>query len=139
LVCIDYLALEPSGGYGNVLVITDHFSKFAQAIPTRNQTAQTTARVLFDHYIVRYGTPERIHSDQGRSFECKLIKELCAIMGIEKSRTSPYHPAGNGIAERFNKTLLDMIGTLPKEKKSAWKDNIATVVHAYNCTRLRIY
>ena len=135
LVCIDYLALESSGGYGNVLVITDHFSKFAQAIPTRNQTARTTAKVLFDNFIVRYGIPERIHSDQGKSFECKIIKELCAIMGIEKSRTSPYNPSSNGIAERFNKTLLDMIGTLPKDKKKAWKDHIATVVHAYNCTR----
>ena len=135
LVCVDYLALESSGGYGNVLVITDHFSKFAQAIPTRNQTARTTAKVLFDNFVVRYGIPERIHSDQGKSFECKLIKELCAIMGIEKSRTTPYNPAANGLAERFNKTLLDMIGTLPRDKKKAWKDHIATVVHAYNCTR----
>ena len=135
LVCVDYLALEPSSGYSNVLVITDHFSKFSQAIPTRNQTAKTTAKALFENFIVRYGIPERIHSDQGKSFECKLIQELCDIMGIEKSRTTSYHPAGNGQAERFNKTLLDMIGTLPKEKKKAWKDHLATVVHAYNCTR----
>lgn len=135
LVCIDYLSLEPSGGYGNVLVITDHFSKFAQAIPTRNQSAKTTARVLYDQFIVRYGVPERLHSDQGRSFECKLIKELCGIMGIDKTRTSPYHPEANGLAERFNKTLQDLLGTLPIDRKKMWKDHIASVVFAYNCTK----
>ena len=116
------------------MVITDHFSKFSQAIPTRNQTAVTTARVLYNDFIVRYGVPERIHSNQGRSFECKVIRELCDLMGIEKTRTSPYHPSGNGIAERFNRTLLDMLGTLPADKKSVWKDHISSEVHAYNCT-----
>ena len=135
LVCVDFLALEPSGGYGNVLVITDHFSKFSQAIPTRNQTARTTAKVLYDNFIVRYGIPERLHSDQGRNFESKLIKELCGIMGMEKTRTTAFHPQSNGIAERFNKTLLEMLGTLPAEKKKMWKDHISTVVFAYNCTR----
>lgn len=135
LVCIDYQALQPSSGYGHVLVITDHFSKFAQAIPTKNETAKTTAKVLYENFIVRFGIPERLHSDNGRSFECKLIKELCAIMGIEKTHTSPYHAQGNGIAERFNLTLQDMISTLPPQKKSAWKDHISTVVFAYNCTR----
>jgi transposase InsO family protein len=135
VVCIDFLSLEPSAGYGNILVITDHFSKYAMAIPTKNQTALTTARVLYNNFIVNFGIPERLHSDQGRNFESRVIKELCAILGIDKSRTSPYHPEGNGIAERFNRTLLNMLGTLPEEKKSKWKDHIATVVHAYNCTR----
>ena len=67
IVCVDYLSLERSkGGVENILVITDHFSRFAQAIPTRNQTAKTTARVLFDNFIVHYGFPECIHSDQGQ-------------------------------------------------------------------------
>ena len=53
LVCIDYLSLERSkGGYENILVITDHFSRYAQAIPTRNQTAQTTAKVLFENFFL---------------------------------------------------------------------------------------
>jgi hypothetical protein len=134
LVCIDYLSLSPSQGYKNILVITDHFSKFAQAIPTRNQSAATTAKVLYKEFIVRYGIPERLHSDNGGSFECKVIKELCKIMGIEKSRTSPYHAMGNGCVERFNRSLLNLLGCLPNEKKSAWKEHIHTVVHAYNCS-----
>ncbi|MCM8885689.1 MAG: DDE-type integrase/transposase/recombinase, partial [Candidatus Thiodiazotropha sp.] len=135
LVCLDYLSLERSkGGFENVLVITDHFSRYSQAIPTRNQTAKTTARVLFDNYIVHYGFPARIHSDQAQNFESKLIKELCQIAKVEKSRTTPYHPMGNGQVERFNQTLLQMLGTLEEYQKSDWKAHIPTLVHAYNAT-----
>ena len=87
IVCLDFLSIERSKGFfEKVLVITDHFSRYAQAISTRNETAKTTARVLFDHYIVHYGFPARIHSDQGPNFESNLIKELCKIARVEKSQ-----------------------------------------------------
>ena len=98
--------------------VTDHFSRYAQAFPTKNQMARTTARVLFDNFIVHYGFPARIHSDQGQNFESNLIKELCSIAGTEKSRTTPYHAMGNGQCERFNQTLLKMLGTLEDYQKS---------------------
>lgn len=135
ILCLDYLSLERSkGGFENVLVITDHFTRYAQAIPTKNQTARTTARVLFDNFVVHYGFPARIHSDQGQNFVSNLIKELCGIAGIEKSRTTPYHPMGNGQCERFNQTLLKMLGTLEEYQKSDWKAHVPTLVHAYNAT-----
>ena len=135
IVCLDYLSLERSkGGHENILVINDHFSRYAQAIPTRNQTAKTTARVLFDNFIVHYGFPARIHSDQGQNFESHLIEELCQIARVEKSRTTPYHPMGNGQVERFNQTLLKMLGTLEEYQKSDWKSHVPTLVHAYNAT-----
>ncbi len=133
VVCIDYLSLKVSkGGFENILVVTDHFSRYAQAIPTRNQTAKTTARVLFDHFFVRYGFPSVLHSDKGANFESKLIKNLCRITGIKKLRTTPYHPMGNGMVERFNKTLLNMLGTLADDNKSDWKSHVSTLTHAYN-------
>jgi transposase InsO family protein len=136
LVCIDYLTLEMSkGGFQHILVITDHFTKYAVAIPTRNQTARTTAEALWNGFVVHYGFPYRIHSDQGANFCSKLIKELCELGGIKKSRTTPYNPAGNGLTERMNRTLLNMLGTLEPKQKQDWKSHVAPIVHAYNCTR----
>ena len=71
----------------------------------------------------------------GANFESKLLTELCSIASISKSRTTPYHPMGNGMTERFNRTLLDMIGTLDPETKMDWKNHLAPLVHAYNVTR----
>ena len=136
LVSIDYLTLETSkGGFENILVVMDHFTRYAQAYPTRNQTAKTTARVLFDNFICHYGFPARIHSDQGRNFMSKTIEHLCQMTGIEKSRTTPYHAMGNGQVERFNRTLLGMLGTMEPIKKSDWKTYVPSLVHAYNCTK----
>jgi transposase InsO family protein len=135
LVCMDFPSLESSsGGYQHILVITDHFTKYAQAVPTRNQTAKTTAEALFNNFIVQYGFPKRLHSDQGTNFGSNVIRELCQIAGVEKSRTSPYHPIGNGITERFNRTLLSMLGTLEPDKKVVWHKHVSAMVHAYNCT-----
>ena len=136
LICIDFLSLERSkGGHEHILVITDHFTRYAQAFPTRNRLAKTTAKVLFENFILHYGFPARIHSNQRRNFESTLIKELCSLAGIEKSRTTPYHPMGNGMTERFNQTLLNMLGTLEDHKKQDWKSFVAPLVHAYNSTR----
>lgn len=90
IICLNYLSLKRSKrGVENILVITDHFSRYAQTFPTRNQTAQTTVRVLFEN-LVHYGFPAIIHSDQGQTFASNLIKELCSVAGIEKSRTTPF-------------------------------------------------
>ena len=108
---------------------------YAQALPSKNQTSKTTARLLFDIFICHYGLPACLHSDQGRNFKSQVIKELCSIANIEKSRTTPYHPMGNGMPERFNQTLLNMLGTLEDHQKSDWKSYVPSLVHAYNSTR----
>ena len=90
--------------------------------------------MLFDNFIVHYGFPARIHSDQAQCFESNLIKELCTIADVEKSRTTPYHPMGNGQVERFNQILLQMLVTLEESKKSDWKAHVPSLVHAYNST-----
>ena len=90
LVCIDDLSLERSkGGFENILVITDHFSRFAQAIPTRNQSAQTTAKALFENFFVHYGFPAKLHSDQGANFESKVIRSYARL---PESRKPGPHP-----------------------------------------------
>lgn len=135
LVCMDFLSLEPdSSNTKDVLVITDHFTKYAVAVPTPNQRARTVAKTLWENFIVHYGFPERLHSDQGADFESNTIKELCQFTGVKKVRTTPYHPRGNPV-ERFNRTLLQMLGTLSAKNKMHWKDFVKPLVHAYNCTK----
>ena len=116
-------------------MITDHFTRFAQAIPCKNQTAHTTAKALYENFFLHYSFPEKVHSDQGRNFESWLIKQLCKLLGIKKSRTTPYHPMGNGSAERFNQTLIKMLSTLSEEQKTDWKSYVAPLVQAYNSIR----
>lgn len=101
----------------------------------KDQKALTVAKILVEKFFIHYGLPARIHSDQGRDFESRLIKELLEILGIRKSRTSPYHPQGDPQPERFNRTLLSMLGTLDPARKNRWSQSISHLVHAYNCTK----
>lgn len=132
---MDFLSLElDRSNFKDILVITDHFTKYAVAIPTANQKARTIAQALWDNFIIHYGFPERLHSDQGRDFESHTIKELCAISGIKKGRTTPYHPPGNP-AERFNRTLLNVLGSMNDEQKVHWCYFVKPLAHSYNCMK----
>ena len=137
LVHIDFLTIEaPKKDKDvNILVVTDHFTRYAQAYVTRSQTAPIVTSTLWEKFFVHYGFPEKILSDQGRNFESNLIAELCKLVQIKKLRTTPYRPEGNGSCERFNRTLISMIGTLPEELKVHWPQHVSTLTHAYNCTR----
>ena len=105
------------------------------AVPTKNESAKVTAKVLIENVVNHYGIPAKIHSDQGKSFECNLIKEMCELLNIKKTKTSPYHPMGNSQFECFNRSLLNLLRTLDIEQKGRWKDHVASLVHAYNCTK----
>ena len=135
LIHLNYLCLKPGKGLEeNVPMITDHFTRYAQAYVTKTQTTQMTAKTLWDKFIVHYRLPEKILMDQGHNFESQLVADLCKLVGMQKVLTSPYHPQTNSQCERFNSTLINMLGMLPKEKKLEWKNHIGTLVHVYNCT-----
>ena len=119
----------------NVLVVTDHFTRYAQAFVTTSQTAAVVAQTLYKEYFVHYGWPDKLHSDQAGNFESKVVAELCKIAQVQKIRTTPYNPKGNAQCEKFNQMLLSMIGTLEPGDKAKWQQWVPTLTHAYNCTR----
>ena len=89
-------------------------------------------RKLVDEMFCRFSPPEQLHSDQGRQFESELVKEICKLLGVRKTHTTPYHPQGNGMVERFNRTLLDMLSTTVGDHPSNWEHNLRKVCLAYN-------
>ena len=96
LLAIDFLSLEKGKcGFENILIITDSFTKFSCAFPTRDQKATTVAKLLWQKSFINYRMPQRLHSNQGRDFEGEVFKSLCQFVGIHKAQTSPYHPQGN--------------------------------------------
>ena len=136
LVAIDFLHLEKSsGGHKYILLIVDHFSRYAQVYPTRNKSALTTAKYLYSDFILRFGIPSRIIHDQSGEFENRLFLALKKFSGIVKARTTPYHLQGNGAVERMNRTLLQMLRTLPENQKKRWHEKVNKMTFVYNTTR----
>ena len=106
----------------NVLVVTDHFTRYAQGYVTSAQTAAVTAKVFVERFFSQYGWSMKLISDQGPNFESGLFQALMKEAKIKKICTTPYRPQGNVQCERFNQTLLGMLGTLPRKIKRIGKN-----------------
>ncbi len=134
LVAVDILKV-PMSSTGNqyLLVAQDYFSKwpFAQAIP--DQKADRIVKVLRDEVFTLVGPPQRLHSDQGRNFESHILAELCQAFGVKKSRTTPYHPMGDGLVERMNRSLVNLLRTYV-EKEGDWEEHLQLLLFLYRTT-----
>ena len=132
----DILGPLPVTPRGNryILGVTDYFTKWIEVFPVPNQTAETCANVILNEVICRYGCPLSIHSDQGRNFESDIFQELCQLLEIRKTRTSPRNPKGNGQIERFNRSLLSMIKSFLRGEQTGWDLNLGCLAGAYRAT-----
>ena len=133
---IDITGAHPtsSNGYRYILTVIDHFTRWAEAFPIRNQEAITVATVLVDQVFSRYGCPKQILTDQGPCFEAHLFQELCQRLQIDKIRTSPYKPSTNGMIERFHRTLNSMLGKIVSDRQKDWDRCLPSVMAAYRAT-----
>ena len=97
-------------------------------------TAATVANAIVEEWIMRYGAPDVLHTDQGTNFNSDLMQDICRLFMIDKTRTTPYHPQGNGQVERFNRVIVDTISKYCAEKPHLWDTYLPYVTFVYNTT-----
>ena len=102
----------------NVLVMTDTFLKFSAAVVLPNQQVKTVVKALVDKWLYAYGIPTRIHNNKGKSFDNKIIEQLCKIYGVKQSTTIPYNPCSNSPCKRLNCMLQNLLKDPAKRSKT---------------------
>lgn len=133
LISMDFVGPMPKAeGFAYVLTVVDHFSRWAITIPTFNMEAATVAQCLIDHVFCRYGLPNRLLSDNGTQFRSALCVQLHQSMKINLLFSSAYHPQTNGMVERFNGTLQEMLRSIGVEYGVQWIQVLQIATFAYN-------
>ena len=139
LVHLDYTSIEStmelnkSPVVKNVLMMTDHFMRYALAVVMKDQTAKTVVKVFYEQFIAVFGVPAKLLSDRSANFTSTLVEELYAAFGIQKCGTTAYHTQCNGQVEHFHQMLFHMIGKLARDKK--WEQHLLELLQAYNSTQ----
>lgn len=118
-----FVQSQHAPGIDTILVMVDLFSRFAFAVPTKDQTTATTARTLWAHVFQPFGCPESVLTTQGRDFEAGLTQHLCALYGCRKIRTTLYRLQGNGACERMNQTVLKLLNALGPTIQDRWDEH----------------
>ena len=137
IVAMDFVGPLPQTPRGNryILVMVDLFTKWCEAVPLPSSDAVTTAQAIFDNWIARHGAPEQLHSDRASDFESRVIAELCQILNVSKTRTTAYHPQGNGQAERTNRTIKALLQAFTDEYNTReWDRALQRCLLAYRAT-----
>ena len=135
-ISVDITGPFPRSARGNVYMVTvmDHFTKWAEAIPLRNHTAETVAHALLVNVFSRLGFPLQLLTDRGPEFESELFQELCRYMGIDKLRTTAYRAATNGMVERYHRTLNSILGKIIREDQRDWCERVPIAAAAYRAS-----
>ena len=133
MVAADILEVPVSSNNNRyLLVVQDYFTKWVEAIPLPDQTATRITKELVKIFTT-YGCPDILHSDQGRNFESTILRSTLKELGVTKSRTTAYHPQGDGMVERFNRSLLQLLRSYV-EHQNDWEQFLPLVLFAYRTT-----
>jgi len=123
-----------SKGHKYAVVFVDYLTKWPEVFPAWNQTSLTIARLLVEHIVPRHGVPSQLLSDRGTAFLSKLMEEVYRLLGLKKVNTTAYHPQTDGLVERFNRTLTDMLAKKVSRSGKDWDIQLPYVLFAYRAT-----
>ena len=131
-IAMDIVGPLPKSRSGNkyILVICDYATRYPEAIPLRTIDAEHVAEELIKLFA-RVGVPQEILTDQGSNFTSQLLAEIYRLLHVHAIRTSPYHPQTDGLVERFNQTLKNMIRRTTTKEGKDWDKMIPYLLFAY--------
>ena len=107
-------------GKENILVCMDYLTKFPECFAMADQEAETVAKILVEEIICRHGAPKQILTDRGSNFMSAVMNQVYQLFHIHKVSTSSYHPQTDGLVERYNSTLLDMLSAYGNANQDDW-------------------
>jgi transposase InsO family protein len=132
-IAIDLLALPQSHqGSKYLLTVVDHFSRFLVGIPLKTKSADEVAHKLITKFICPYTCPLIIISDNGTEFKNQILQKISEFYGIKRTFITPYHPAANGLNERANQKILQVLRTTVSKMPTAWEDWIDMAIATIN-------
>ena len=123
-----------SGQHRWILVATDYFTKWIEAIPTRKAGHNVVMSFLTENIFTRFGCPHKLVTDNASAFREKELVDMCDLMGIKLVHSTSYYPQGNGLAESSKKSLIRIVKKLPEDNKKNWDSKLKYALWADKVT-----
>eukprot|EP00253_Pinus_taeda_P036545 PITA_36545 len=122
-----------------ILTTTNYFTKWIEAIPTRQATNAVIISFLENNILSRFGCPNKLIIDNAVAFKSKRMVEFCHKYHIILGHSTAYHPKGNGLVESSNKSLVNIIKKLPEINKKSWHKRLVNALWADRQTREEVF
>ena len=119
-------------GYKYCMVVIDTLTRYLIASPLKSKEATEVAKAFFESVVCVQGVPKTLVTDQGKEFINSILKEVATFLKMEHIKTTPYHPQANGVIERCNGTVVNILRTLIEDNISIWDSMLQIAVFAYN-------